>query len=105
MIVSTDDAVAVDFLYENNLIFWSDVSEEKIFSCSIKTSCKPKVIVSGNIGRPEGLAVDWLTGKLYWTDFDLKQICVSSIDGKYRKVLIWKNLDNPRAIAVDPKVG
>lgn len=61
--------------------------------------------MSGDLGRPEGLAVDWLTEKLYWTDYYLKQICVSSIDGKYRKALIWSNLDNPRAIAVDPNAG
>ncbi len=106
VIVSTlEGAVAVDFLSTNHSIFWSDVSEQKIFSCSLKTSCKPQVIVSGDLGRPEGLAVDWLTRKLYWTDYYLKQICVSSIDGKYRKALIWSNLDNPRAIGVDPKAG
>jgi hypothetical protein len=105
-LVSTlESAVAVDFMFKNHSIFWSDVSEQKIFSCSASTSCKPRVIVSGDLGRPEGLAIDWLTGKLYWTDHDLKQICVSRIDGRYRKSLIWRNLDNPRAIGVDPEAG
>ena len=100
-----ESAVAIDFLFMNHSIFWSDVSEQKIFSCSEKTPCKPQVIVSGDLGRPEGLAIDWLTEKLYWTDQDLKQICVSRTDGKFRKALIWSNLDNPRAIGVDPKAG
>lgn len=105
VLVSSEDAVAVDFLYKNNSMFWSDVSEQKIYTCSVKTLCKPNVIVSANIGRPEGLAVDWLTGNLYWTDCDFKLISVLNIDGKHRKALIWNNLDNPRAIAVDPSAG
>ena len=105
VVASSIDGVAVDFLYNNHLLFWSDVSEQKIFSCSLKTSCKPRVIVSGDLGRPEGLAVDWVSKKLYWTDYELKKICVSSIDGKYRKTLIWRNIDVPRAIGVDPNAG
>lgn len=105
IVSTTEAAVAVDFLYTGDEIFWSDFSERKIFSCSLKTSCKPQIIVSGDLGRLEGLAVDWVSKKLYWTDCDFQEICVSSIDGKNRKTLIWNNLDNPRAIAVDPRAG
>ena len=98
-------AVAIDFLYADQYIFWIDVSEQTIFGCSLKNVCKPEIIVSDDVSRPEGLAVDWLTRKLYWTDYDLKQVSVSSINGKYRKILISRNVDNPRAIAVDPKAG
>ena len=105
IVSTTEAAVAVDFLYTNDEIFWSDFSEQKIFSCSLKTSCKPQIIVSGDLGRPEGLAVDWVSKTLYWTDCDFQQISVSSIDGKNRKTLIWNDLDNPRAIAVDPRAG
>ena len=97
--------MTVDFLYSDHLIFWSDGSDKKIFSCLWKTSCKPRVVISGDLGRPEGLAVDWVSKKLYWTDYELEKICVSSIDGNYRKTLIWRNIDKPKAIAVDPKAG
>lgn len=98
-------AVGVDFHFKEQRIFWTDVSEEKIFGCSLKMCNKPKTIISSGLVRPEGLAVDWITRKIYWTDSDLKLIEVANFDGNYRKTLIWENIDSPRAIAVDPTAG
>lgn len=54
---------------------------------------------------PDGLAIDWLTKKLYWTDGDTNRIEVASLDGKLRKVLYWEEIDQPRAIALVPMDG
>lgn len=51
---------------------------------------------------PAGLAVDWVTDKLYWTDAGTKHIEVSNLNGSMRSLLIWDGLDKPRDIAVDP---
>ena len=51
---------------------------------------------------PAGLAVDWVTGKLYWTDAGTNRIEVSNLDGTMRALLIWEGLDKPRDIVVDP---
>lgn len=50
----------------------------------------------------DGLACDWLTGKLYWTDADAHRIEVVSLDKNYRKVLFWDDIDQARAIALVP---
>ena len=63
---------------------------------------KTDVLISG-MAQPDGLACDWIGRKIYWTDAEANRIEVSELDGSSRKVLIWKDLDQPRAIAVDPK--
>jgi len=57
------------------------------------------------IKTPDGLACDWLTKKLYWTDGDTNRIEVATLDGKLRKVLYWEDIDQPRAIALVPMDG
>lgn len=59
-------------------------------------------VVSNDIMFPEGLACDWLTQKLYWTDAHKNRLEVVSLDGRHRKILFWQDLDQPRAIALVP---
>lgn len=58
-----------------------------------------------SLESPAGLAIDWVTNKLYWTDAGTDRIEVSNADGSMRTVLIWENLDRPRDIVVDPIGG
>ncbi|KAL0612518.1 LINE-1 retrotransposable element ORF1 protein [Plecturocebus cupreus] len=100
-----EDAAAVDFVFGHGLIYWSDVSEEAIKQTEFnKTESVQRVVVSG-ILSPDGLACDWLGEKLYWTDSETNRIEVSNLDGSLRKVLFWQELDQPRAIALDPTSG
>lgn len=56
--------------------------------------------------RPDGLAIDWVTKKLYWVDSTKKsiEVCVLK-DGSHRKVLYYDSIDQPRALALDPQSG
>lgn len=49
-----------------------------------------------------GVAVDWIHDLLYWTDSGTSRIEVSHLDGSHRKVLIYEELEKPRAIALHP---
>jgi sugar lactone lactonase YvrE len=64
-----------------------------------------QTIVSENVRSPDGLAVDWVHGHVYWTDSSLKRIEVATLDGQRRKVLFDEHLEEPRGITVDPKNG
>ena len=45
------------------------------------------------------------SGILYWTDTGTDRIEVASIDGKARRVLVSRGLDEPTGIALDPVNG
>ena len=106
-----EDAIAVDFCFAEGFVFWTDVSSEKIKRIQVTGDTrKVEDVISVGLKKPEGLAVDWIAKKLYWTDcrdsdWERNRIEVANLDGTNRKVLFWKNLGLPRAIAVDPRKG
>lgn len=51
----------------------------------------------------ESIAVDWVGRNLYWTDSVMENIEVSTLDGRYRKVLMSRNITNPRGLVLDPR--
>lgn len=53
----------------------------------------------------DGLAVDAVGRKIYWTDTGTNRIEVANLDGSMRKILVWQNLDSPRAIALYNEMG
>lgn len=55
-----------------------------------------------DLDYPEGIAVDWVAHNLYWADMGLKRLEVSRLDGSSRRVLLWRGLDDPRSLALDP---
>ena len=57
------------------------------------------------LGSPEGIAVDWVSRLVFWTDSTLKRLEVAKLDGSLRKVLLDKNIKNPCGIAVNPELG
>ena len=105
-----ENAYAVGFLHKRQMLFWTEARDEsrpsKITRKFLKEESKSEVIVSTGLVRPEGLAVDWLTEKIYWTDSYNKFIEVANIDGSQRHILFSKtNLDEPICIVVDPIHG
>ncbi|XP_075213889.1 low-density lipoprotein receptor-related protein 6 [Lycorma delicatula] len=107
LVKDLEGGAALDFYYEGSLVCWTDHGLEMI-QCIVyngtHTGSKFKVIQTGLIS-PDGLACDWLTKKLYWTDGETNRIEVATIEGRHRKVLFWDDIDQPRAIALAPMHG
>lgn len=66
------NAVALDYDWENQCLYWSDVTH---LGSTIKSVCNysadnavPTVIHSATLQNPDGLAIDWVAGILYWCD-------------------------------------
>ncbi|XP_057187146.1 low-density lipoprotein receptor-related protein 4 isoform X1 [Triplophysa rosa] len=99
-----ENAIALDFLYSREVVFWSDVTLDRIMRASLNGSNVEEVVSTG-LESPGGLAIDWIQDKLYWTDSGTSRIEVSNLDGTQRKVLLWQNMEKPRAIALHPIEG
>ena len=102
---STHSSVALDFDYDNGVIYYSDVAEEKIRRHHVQDAFSSEDVLTENINTPDGLALDWVHQNLYWTDTFDNTISVYSLRRKYRKTLVNSGLDEPRAIVVDPREG
>lgn len=103
LVHNLSNAVALDFDWDSQCYFWSDVTS---VVSSIKKYCvndnKTTVLHISTVQNPDGLAVDWVGRNLYWCDKLLDTIEVSTLDGKFRRILINKGLQEPRAIVLDP---
>lgn len=64
-----------------------------------------QVLHRTSLSNPDGLAVDWVGGNLYWCDKGRDTIEVSKLNGAYRTVLVNSGLKEPRAVAVDVRYG
>lgn len=83
-------------------VYWSDLNARCIMSATYDGRDK-KPFITENIRSPEGVAVDWISRRLYWTDSEKDTVEVASLDDPtVRSVIVRSNLVNPRGIAVDP---
>jgi len=100
-------AVNIDFDWTSQTVFFAEIADvNQIQSFNLKKKKKsPRVVIDARTGRPSVLAIDWVTKKLYWTDDSRTRIELSNFDGTFRKLIIEKNLDQPRALALLPQLG
>lgn len=90
------EANAIDYLYQESTVCWvdhgSDHLTEEVACTSYNTSTHKTTLAKNGITYPDGIACDWLTKKLYWTDRgdtgnDVPaKIEVVSMETKHRKV-------------------
>ncbi|KAK3878186.1 hypothetical protein Pcinc_017158 [Petrolisthes cinctipes] len=111
IVKDVEDAACVDYYYNGQLVCWTDIHNEHIKCVQVNTTgrgtenFKEVTVISRGIVSPDGLAVDWLGKKLYWTDSDTNRVEVAGLYTSHRRVLFWLNLDQPRAIALVPAEG
>ncbi|XP_077472512.1 low-density lipoprotein receptor-related protein 2a isoform X9 [Stigmatopora argus] len=94
--------VALDFDSVVDRVFWSDTSQDRIWSAH-KNGSDRTVIFDSGVTVTESLVVDWVGRNLYWSDYVLETIEVSRLDGTHRTVLVSENVTNPRGLVLDPR--
>ena len=62
-------------------------------------------IITADLGTVYGLAVDWESHVMYWSDYSYGRMEVASLDGTQRKLLFIEEVNRPRGIALYPKKG
>ena len=102
------------FRYSTQNLFFSDRGFKEIMrtrlrimhtqTYSYNVTINP--VYSGISKEVNGIAVDWLSGSLYWTDalYNWISVCDSQRFDIYRH-LVTTGLDKPIGIAVDPAAG
>ena len=97
-------AVALDVHVSKRTIYWSDINQQVIQRMNL-TSGVIEDIIRESLGIVDGLAIEWESHLIYWTDSLYKRLEVATLHGKHRKVLIQGGLSNPRGLALYPKKG
>lgn len=85
-------------------IYWAD-DELRLIRRAFLNGSQVETIVSTELYHPDGVAVDWLSRNLYFTDAGTDRIEVVRLDGSARKTLINEGLEKPRAIVLHPIEG
>ncbi|CAH2224426.1 prolow-density lipo receptor-related 1 [Pelobates cultripes] len=102
------NTIALDFHLNQSTLYWTDVVEDKIYRGKLSESgalTSFEVIIQHGLATPEGLAVDWIAGNIYWVESNLDQIEVAKLNGSMRTTLLAGDIEHPRAIALDPRNG
>lgn len=97
-------AVAVSL--DANYVYWSDIKDgdEAIWK-SLDDGTQREVIVTTGLNSPDDIAVDWITGNIYFTDGGYLHIGVCSNDGFYCTIIIKERNNKPRGLALLPSNG
>ncbi|XP_038050592.1 sushi, von Willebrand factor type A, EGF and pentraxin domain-containing protein 1-like isoform X2 [Patiria miniata] len=93
--------VALDIDVRSKTMFFSDFVHKTIQSVRLTDGAAVELVVGG-VGSVEGIAVDWLSQNLYWTDSQLDHISVARYDGSNRRILLKDNVLDPRSIVIHP---
>lgn len=98
--VGQPESLAIDSV--SRTIFWADSANDWIASAKFKRNPPPAVFIASSvelgIDLPSDVAVDHLSGFLYWTDRTLGTLNRISLDGSDARVL-HDALDSPSAVA------
>lgn len=96
---------AVDVHVKLNLVYWSETRPNAIRRLNITNGKVEDVLKDSNLGQIDGIAVEWESDLIYWTDYTNKRIEVAQLNGKNRRSLVSTGTRRPRGIAVDPRKG
>ncbi|XP_078282958.1 sortilin-related receptor isoform X2 [Rhinoraja longicauda] len=98
--------VALDFDYENNCVYWADISQHIIQRLCLNGNTGQNIIINDGLQAVEALAFDSISRLLYWIDAGAKKLEVSNPDGDLRLTLLNSTiLDRPRALVLVPTLG
>jgi low density lipoprotein receptor-related protein 5/6 len=75
-------------------MYWSDWGSKACVSRAAMDGTRQSIII-GKVGRANGLTIDYVQHRLYWTELGHRVIESSDLDGKERAVVISENIEKP----------
>ena len=64
-----------------------------------------EAIIDAGIELLEGMAIDWVGRNIYWADSSANRIEIAHMDRPIRRLIVWKDIESPRCLALDPANG
>lgn len=99
IISNLSGANAIDVHFSLGYIFWSEITELNIKRANMDGT---NITVIHNNTVSYGLAVEWRSSQLYWTDRN-GTISVSDLEGNNKRILLLLSVDQPGGIVLDPE--
>ncbi|XP_047571659.1 prolow-density lipoprotein receptor-related protein 1-like isoform X1 [Lutra lutra] len=100
---NVNQLASLDYIVQEKALYLSELDNGDIRLLRLKESGKlswKKILtVEGTV---TDLAVDWLSGNIYWIDSENPHINVASSKGQYPTVLVSKNLYRPASVVLHP---
>ncbi|KAK9873892.1 hypothetical protein WA026_002245 [Henosepilachna vigintioctopunctata] len=104
--ISANMKQVVGVAYDGTHVYWTDIfSEHESIVKSLEDGSEQELLITAGLGSPEDLAIDTLTGNIYFTDAEYRHIGVCTSDGRHCTVLVNKDIRKPRGIALDIEDG
>ncbi|XP_074039673.1 LDL receptor protein 1 [Leptinotarsa decemlineata] len=110
-ISKVSSATAIDFLAEQDYIFWADSEHGSVSRIKRDGTERSYILEQTEIFENipvdwlTGIAIDWISGNIYWCDSKRGTIEVSRLDGTKEHVLLSYEVGKPNSIVVDPVKG
>ncbi|XP_035828959.1 low-density lipoprotein receptor-related protein 6-like, partial [Aplysia californica] len=98
---------ALGFDWDAKSIYWSEQKNKKIQALVLNGSTDTRTLFAGTSTEVSGIAVDWLSRNLYFTDTVYNWIMMTpSTPGRagYR-IVVQDGLDSPHGLAIYPQKG
>jgi low density lipoprotein-related protein 2 len=105
-VTNMTNVVGVDFDYRDSRLYFTQIAPEaRIAWLDAKDPDLEKAvtIINGSSINPEGIAYDWVHGKIYWADSRNRSIYAADSDGG--RIIDIARVERPRAIVVHPCEG
>ena len=96
-----DEPRAIAVNVRDGYLFWSDWGDHPKIERSNQDGSSRQVIVETDMVWPNGLAIDYVTNKIYWADGKLSTIESADFDGKNRQVVLKSKAFIQHPFAVD----
>ncbi|XP_022903502.2 vitellogenin receptor [Onthophagus taurus] len=97
---------ALGVAFDGRHVYWTEIasSHESIVR-SLEDGDHRETLVTSGLGAAEDLALDWVTGNIYFTDSEMQHIGVCTKNGHHCTVIVNKDIHKPRGIALNPTDG
>ncbi|XP_055844737.1 putative vitellogenin receptor isoform X2 [Episyrphus balteatus] len=104
--VADNLTLVIGVAYDGQNIYWTNIHHESESIVKAREDgSKQEILLTSGLDAPEDLAVDWLTGNIYFSDNVLRHIAVCSSNGHYYMPLVVIDVHQPRGIALWPQKG